>query len=579
MSLIGKILSIFNRREQWQCFGIIVLTLIGAVFEAVGISGILPLVSMLADENFISKYPQAKNLFSQVGLTEPREILLACAFGLMGFFLFKNIYMFGIAYLQMRFTYAKQNYYASALMRLYLSKPYLYHVEKNSAELIRNVVGNVPQVFSTMLVNTFTLITEVFMIGSIWIMLIYIDTFTATVAVAILGGIIYFLVRNIRKKLVEKGEVQQQYSLEMYKSLNQGLGAIKETKVLCREEYFARHFSRNFSEYNKAHLTYSLISQLPRFCIETSVMVGLLALIVYKICSGYDNNQIVPVLSLLALAAFRLMPSANRIVVQYNLLRYFMPTLDTVYSDFVFIQKNSAIQLILEKKGGKINFDSNITIDRINFFYNNNKNNAILKAVSFIIKKGDFVGIVGESGAGKTTFVDVLLGLLEPASGKITVDGVDIFQDIRSWQKILAYVPQSIYLVDGTIRENIALGEETEHIDEAMVWQALKMAELDEFVQKLPEGLATKVGERGVKLSGGQRQRIGIARALYSKPQVLILDEATSALDSQTEQNITETILKLKGQLTIIAIAHRLSTLEKCDFKVEFKDGYATVVK
>ena len=164
MSLIGKILSIFNRREQWQCFGIIVLTLIGAVFEAVGISGILPLVSMLADENFISKYPQAQQLFAQVGLTEPREILLACTFGLMGFFLFKNIYMFGIAYLQMRFTYAKQNYYASALMRLYLSKPYLYHVEKNSAELIRNVVSNVPQVFSTMLVNTFSLVTEIFIV-------------------------------------------------------------------------------------------------------------------------------------------------------------------------------------------------------------------------------------------------------------------------------------------------------------------------------------------------------------------------------------------------------------------------------
>lgn len=578
MSLIGKILSIFNRREQWQCFGIIVLTLIGAVFEAVGISGILPLVSMLADENFISKYPQAQRLFSQVGLTEPREILLACTFGLMGFFLFKNIYMFGIAYLQMRFTYAKQNYYASALMRLYLSKPYLYHVEKNSAELIRNVVGNVPQVFSNMLISVFSLITEIFMVLSIWVMLVYADIFTATVVMIILGLLIYFLIRSIRNEMTIRGEVQQKYALEMYKSLNQGLGAIKETKILCKEEYFAKKFSENFSNYNQANLIYSLIGQLPRFCIETVVMLGLLLLIIYKVLCGENPEQIVPLLSLLALAAFRLMPSANRIVTHYNNLRYLLPALGSIYEDLEIIKNNYEIQLILNKSEKKLSFYNKLQINNIRFTYDSSKEQ-VLNNVSFELNKGNFVGIIGESGAGKTTFVDILLGLLEPASGKITVDGVDIFQDIRSWQKILAYVPQSIYLVDGTIRENIALGEENENIDDIMVWQALKMAELDEFVQKLPEGLATKVGERGVKLSGGQRQRIGIARALYSKPQVLILDEATSALDSQTEQNITETILKLKGQLTIIAIAHRLSTLEKCDFKVEFKDGYATVIK
>lgn len=578
MSLIGKILSIFNRREQWQCFGIIVLTLIGAVFEAVGISGILPLVSMLADDNFISKYPQAKNLFAQVSLTEPREILLACTFGLMGFFLFKNIYMYLLVYIQTKFTYSKQNYYSSALMRLYLSKPYLYHVEKNSAELIRNVVNNVAHIFSSMLLNTFSLITEIFVLIAIWLMLVYVDVFTATIVLGILGALIYLLVSCIRNKLTNFGTIQQLYSLEIYKSLNQGLGAIKETKILCKEEYFAKKFAKDFKEYNNINLSYQMINQLPKFSIETIVMLGILSLIIYKTVIGSNSTQVLPILSLLALAAFRLMPSANRIVSQFNLLRYFMPMLNTVYDEFMDIKNNKRIQLILKNDSEKMKLCNNIKVKNIAFIYPQNKDK-VLSQVSFEINKGDFVGIIGESGAGKTTFVDILLGLLEPASGEIMVDDVDIFQDIRSWQKILAYVPQSIYLVDGTIRENIALGEENENIDEAMVWQALKMAELDEFVQKLPEGLVTKVGERGVKLSGGQRQRIGIARALYSKPQVLILDEATSALDSQTEQNITETILKLKGQLTIIAIAHRLSTLEKCDFKVEFKDGYATVVK
>lgn len=577
MSLIGKILSIFNRREQWQCFGIIVLTLIGAVFEAVGISGILPLVSMLADENFISKYPQAQRLFAQVGLTEPREILLACTFGLMGFFLFKNIYMFGIAYLQMRFTYAKQNYYASALMRLYLSKPYLYHVEKNSAELIRNVVNNVPQVFGSMLINIFCIITEVFIAFSIWVMLLYIDFVASNIVFGVLGILTYTLLKMVRGKLKNSGQVQEKCSAEIYKSLNQGLGAVKETIVLGKEEYFAKKFSKDFKEFSHVNMKYQLINQFPRFFIETIVMIGILAIIFYKVLDGDDISNILPFLSLLALSAFRLMPSANRIVSQMNTARYLSSMLDTVYEEFIEIKSNDNIQYLLKNYSTKIKFKNSLNIINIRFSYSGDRK--ILDDISFKISKGSFVGIVGESGAGKTTFVDILLGLLEPASGKITVDGVDIFQDIRSWQKILAYVPQSIYLVDGTIRENIALGEENENIDETMVWQALKMAELDEFIQKLPEGLETKVGERGVKLSGGQRQRIGIARALYSKPQVLVLDEATSALDSQTEQNITETILKLKGQLTIIAIAHRLSTLEKCDFKVEFKEGYATVVK
>lgn len=578
MSLIGKILSIFNRREQWQCFGIIVLTLIGAVFEAVGISGILPLVSMLADENFISKYPQAQRLFSQVGLTEPREILLACTFGLMVFFLLKNIYMYVLVYLQMHFTFTKQNYYASALMRLYLSKPYLYHVEKNSAELIRNITPNIQNIFTLMVMNAFAFITEVFMVLAIWLMLMYVDAFTATVAVGLIGLLMCSLIKGIKGRLVVKGEIQQKYAMEMYKSLNQGLGAIKETKVLGKEEHFAKQFAADYKEFNNANRSYQLLSQLPRFCIESVVMTGLLILIAYKVFSGTDSAKIVPILSLLALAAFRLMPSANRIVGQVNTLRYFMPMLNTVYDDFMDIKNNLDMQNILKVKPNYMGFKESIKVNKLSFNYPKKEEN-VLKKIELTITRGDFVGIIGESGAGKTTFVDILLGLLQPSSGNITVDGVDIFQDIKSWQRILAYVPQSIYLVDGTIRENIALGEKQELINDEAIWQALKMAELDEFICQLPDGLETTVGEHGVKLSGGQRQRIGIARALYSKPQVLILDEATSALDSQTEQNITETILKIKGQLTIIAIAHRLSTLEKCDFKVEFKDGYATVIK
>ena len=346
-----------------------------------------------------------------------------------------------------------------------------------------------------------------------------------------------------------------------------------------KEGAFLQEFAQSYERFGIENRQFLFLNQLPRVIIETLVVCALLFLIIGKITLGDAPMDIVPLLAVLALAAFRLMPSVNRIVTLSNGIKFQMPLFDELYREMIAIKsrKFHHRKLKLADVPPPLPFNEAIRVEHLGFYYPGTSEE-VLTDVSFSIPKGNFVGIVGPSGAGKTTFVDILLGLFVPTRGRITVDDVDIRHELRAWQANIAYVPQSIYLTDATIRENVALGESLDEIDDARVHKALAMAELDEFVNAQPKGIKTMVGERGVKLSGGQRQRIGIARALYQQPEVLILDEATSALDTETENSITDTILKFKGQITIIAIAHRTSTLTECDFKVRFENGVTEVL-
>lgn len=577
MGLIKKIFSVFNKGEQIKLLGILFLVIIAAILEAVGISAILPVIALISDDNFLDKYDGARAVFSYVGMHTHREILIASVIALMSFFALKSCYMLWLTRMQIRFTTAKQNYYAGALMRLYLNKPYLYHVEKNSAELIRNININMPDFFSGMLSSAFMVITELLIVITIYMALMLIDPFVAIIVFGVLGSVIYLLIRSVRSQLTALGQSLQQANVEVNKSLLQGLGAVKETKVMGKEEHFASSFAKNFQEQTTIRSRYMLLSQLPRFTIENVVMIGLLLVVLYKVVSGSNMAEVIPTFSAVAVAAFRVMPSANRLTGQINGLRYMEPLLNTIYDDLIYIKNHPELQDALKRNHEKLPFKNKIQLADISFQYPQGKSE-ILNGASFEIPHGAFIGIVGTSGAGKTTLVDIMLGLLEPQHGAIYVDGKNIASNMRSWQALLAYVPQTIYLVDGTIKENIALGENIDKISDAMLERALKMADLYNFVNELPDKVDTRVGEHGVKLSGGQRQRIGIARALYRQPEVLIVDEATSALDNETEKHIMDTVLKLKGKITIIAIAHRLSTLERCDFKVELANGKAQII-
>lgn len=579
MQSILKLFSILTTAQKKECFFIIFTMIIGAILEAVGIGTILPLISVIENENIFSKYPQIKYITNSIGIITHTQFIIAVSILLIFVFVLKNLYLAWQLKLQINFSLKNQVYFSKMLMREYLFKPYLFHLNHNTATILRNVNSSGAIIFSNMYVSAFQLLTEIVTGFVIWSMLLLMDPFTATIAAGFMVLILYSIIKAFRKKISEQGKKQNQYSAAYLKWVNQGLGAIKETKVLRKESYFLQAFSKAYEEYGNTNKRFLFLNQVPRMIIESTVVCGLLLLIIVKIILGTPANEIVPLLGVLALAAFRLMPSANRIVNLSNNIRFNMPFFNELYDEFMHI-KNSSLStneaFIDKEKISKISFNKQIKIDNLHFSYLNSKN--VLTDISFEIPKGKFIGIIGPSGAGKTTFVDILLGLLEPTSGSITVDGVDIFSNIRGWQANLSYVPQSIYLIDGTIKENIALGFAENEIDDELINKVLHMAELYDFVYSQLDDINTNVGERGVKLSGGQRQRIGIARALYQQPEVLILDEATSALDNETEKSITDTILKLKGKITIIAIAHRTSTLEQCDFKVKFEKGKAEII-
>lgn len=574
-----KIFTIFPRRELRYCAFIIACMVLGAVLEAMGIGAILPLISIMGQPDFLQNNSLAMTLAALFHINTHTELIIFLAIGLMMLYVLKNMYLTWQINLQARFSMRQQVYYSNQLMATYLGKPYIYHLDHNSATLLRNVNSVGTAVFANILMPTFALLAETITAFAIWVMLVFVDAFTAILVAGFMGGMIYMIMKAFRRKIVRQGELQMAYASEYIKWLNQGLGAIKETKVTGNEGYFLNRFSEAYDVFGNAYRIFQVFVQTPKLLIETLVISSLLLLIIVKLLLGNAPMDIVPLLGVLALAAFRLMPSANRMVAISNGIKFQMPFFEELYDELIEIKyrQSEGRSILFKSTEGILSFKHTIHISDVCFQYPDTERK-ILDGVSLSFPKGAFVGITGASGAGKTTFIDILLGLLKPVQGKIEVDGQDIWQDISAWRRILAYVPQSIYLIDGSIRENIALGISEEQIDDERIERVLRMAELDSFVKELPDGVETEVGERGVKLSGGQRQRIGIARALYLNPQILVLDEATSALDHETEQNITNTILNLRGHLTIIAVAHRTSTLESCDLRVHFSEGRAELM-
>lgn len=580
MGSLIKIFSILTNKQRKYCVGLAIAMLIGGTIEAIGIGAILPLIYVMGEPNWLEQHKHIGKIIEAIGITTHSQFIVLCALCLMILYILKNIYIAWQSRMQINFVMDGQIIFAGELFKTYLSRPYIFHVNNNSAILTRNVGSGATAAFSGILIPALQLVTEVVAVFIIWIMLVIIDAFTAIVVAGFLACILYLVLKAFRKKTVEQGIIQNKYAGEMGRWINQGLGAIKETKVLEKEAFFLREYIKSYTRFGEANRKFGLLSQMPRVLIETIVVTALLLLIVIKIYQGHSPMDIVPMLGVLAFAAFRLMPSVSRMIGITNTIKFQIAFFDDVYDELCEIRDRleaGKSDSLLAESAEKIPFIKELLVDHLAFKYPEGQQE-VLTNVSFKVPKGSFVGIVGPSGAGKTTFVDILLGLLTPTAGKITVDGVDIQTNIRGWQANLSYVPQSIYLIDGTIKDNVALGVAPEDFDEELLNRVLKMAELYEFVEELPKGVDTMVGERGVKLSGGQRQRIGIARALYYKPEVLVLDEATSALDNETEKSITDTILKFKGQITIIAIAHRVSTLEACDFKVKFEAGKAVVL-
>ncbi len=569
MRLIKRLTYIFPTKQRWQFAGLFLLQLIETCLDFFGISLILPFVNVLVNADALREASWYVLVSRLIGSEETASVLLFITLLMIAVYIIKNLFILFLLNLRVRFIGTNKVKMGTKMITCYMHKPYTFHLQRNTAEIIRNINGDVTGAFSV-ISNIFSLISDVLIVIALVVYLLAVD-FMMTIGVMLalaVCSLIYFLF--VRKKIRTLGGENRKVTARMYKSIQQAMGGIKEVKVMGREKYFAQVYNEAGLESVRIGKRYAVISAIPGRLIETLCMCTILGILAIKIVSGENLSEVVPSLSAFAVAAIRLLPRANGINGCINSITYNMPSLEALYDDLRESEREEAerLQEIEQKKQQKktvsVGEEQDIFVRGVTYTYPN-KQEPVLKNVSLTIDHATSVGIVGATGAGKTTLVDLILGLLKPDSGTICYGTLDIHEDYAQWQKHIGYIPQTIYLVDDTIRSNVALGIETDQIDDAAVWRALENAQLADFVRSLENGLDTVIGERGVRISGGQRQRIGIARALYYDPEILFFDEATSSLDNETEAAVMESINALGSQKTMIIVAHRLTTLRGCD--------------
>lgn len=569
MKLMKQLSYIFPPKQRWQFAGLFLLQLIETCLDFLGISLILPFVNVLVNADTLREAGWYVMVSGLVGSAETAPVLLFITLLMITVYIVKNAFMLFLLNLRVRFIGTNKVKMGTKMITCYMYKPYTFHLQRNTAEIIRNINGDVGGAFNV-ISNIFALISDVLIVIALVVYLLAVD-FTMTIGVMLalaLCSAIYFLF--VRKKIRTLGRENRKVTARMYKAIQQAMGGIKEVKIMGREKYFAEVYNEAGIESVRIGKRYAVISAIPARLIETLCMCTILGVLAIKIAGGENLTEVVPRLSAFAVAAIRLLPRANGINACINSITYNMPSLEALYDDLRESEREEAERLreIEQKKQQKktvsVGQEEDIFVRGVTYTYPN-KNEPVLKNVDLTIAHGSSVGIVGATGAGKTTLVDLILGLLKPDSGTICYGTLDIHEDYAQWQKHIGYIPQTIYLVDDTIRSNVALGIESDRVDDTTVWRALENAQLAEFVRSLENGLDTVIGERGVRISGGQRQRIGIARALYHDPEILFFDEATSSLDNETEAAVMESINALGSQKTMIIVAHRLTTLRGCD--------------
>lgn len=577
MKALLKIFTILSRRQIRNCVFLVIMMLFSAVLETVGIGALYPLIKVISDPHILEKHERIASVVGRFGITTHRGLIIFCSIGLLLYYAFKNAYMVLQTHLQLRFSTNLQRLFVKRLFSLYLYKPYLYHLSTNSAILSRNAISYGTSIFVSILWTTLTMATEIFTMVIIWCSLLAMNWMIAIFVAAVMGPLALLVLRKFKNKLVAQSFIQKEAGVEYSKWVGVGFGAIKENKVMRTEKLFVEQFNEAYSKYTESERYAKFVAAVPRSIVEMMGMGGILLLIIGAMILKMSTANLIPTLGVLAVAATRLMPCTMRIMANYNTIKFNLPCLNDIYDDLLVIKRgeDEKERNAIHETTEKMPFEHEISVENLSFRYPGTDKD-VLDNVSFKIPKGAFMGIVGPSGAGKTTFVDVMLGLLPPTGGRITVDGKNIYDDKSGWLSNVAYVPQGVSFLDSSIRENITIGVKPSDIDEARLERVMHMAELWDYVQSLPMKDMTGTGQDGRHLSGGQKQRIGIARALYRDPDVLVLDEATSSLDNETEKSITDTILKLKNSITIIAIAHRLTTLEHCDFKIRLDKGKAT---
>lgn len=571
--MYGKLNYIFKTKDRVKIALLLIMVVVGSFMELLGVAIFSPFIEIIMNPQTIQENEYLQMTYVLFGCNNSKEYLAVIAVCIIFIYIFKNVFLWIEQDCILKFSYNMQRKLSTRLLNTYLQEPYTFHLNKNVAELQRSMQEDTA-LFSQVLIHTLQLIAEITVCGVIGVYLFIVSKSITAVVVGLLIvciGVFTTITKRFSKRL---GKDAQIYKAKLYQWVNQSMGGVKEVKVLNREDYFVQNYEKYYKLYIKGLRLNKLLSITPKYVVEASCMTGLLIAIIVKMFFGQKDDiaTFIPQLSVFAVAAFRLMPSVGKINEHINNILYAAPSVELIYHDLKEIEDFQKTEVNEEKEW---KFEHQIEARNITYAYPDSEKN-VLENAGCVIPKGKTAAFIGGSGAGKTTIVDIILGLLTPQVGKVMADDMNIFKNLSTWHHQIGYIPQTIYLSDDTIRNNVAFGIVEEDINEQAVLEALDKAQLLEFIDALPEGLNTMVGDRGVRLSGGQRQRIGIARALYHNPEILVLDEATSALDNETEAAVMEAVEGLRGKHTIIIIAHRLTTIRNADIIYEVCDGKIT---
>ncbi|WP_027209155.1 ABC transporter ATP-binding protein [Butyrivibrio hungatei] len=583
VSLFSKLRYIFDRKQKGQLVILAVLILFGGIFETFSISMMIPVMAGIINQDKLQSAIKDNKVLriiaESLNLGTGSELAAKLTVCLIVLFLVKNAYQIFLIYRQNTFITRARNDMISRVMREFLNRPYEDYLGADIPTVFRITDSDIPRTFTLML-SLLSLSTELVVSMGLGMVLIITDPILTVICVFVFVALTLFNTKVLKPKLNKTGKENQETQSRIAKWRLQAIYGLKDVKVLNRQDFFIRNYYESGKVGADLARDYSVLNNMPRTLIETVfVAVVLLYVLFFKLNSNGVQNagDVDKLIIALGLVATRLMPAVNRINTYIAEIAYNQYSLDFVYNNLTDSMKMDKAMRAERAAiaGPELHLEKEIEIKDITFAYPDAETN-IFTGANMVIPKGKSVGIIGPSGAGKSTVVDIILGLLHVQSGEILCDGSNIFSNYDSWLAQIGYIPQTIYMVDESIRENIAFGIDADKIDEDRIWEVMEEAQLADFVKSLPEGLDTKIGDRGVRLSGGQRQRIGIARALYHNPEILVFDEATSALDNETEAAVMEAVNSFHGKKTMIIIAHRLNTIENCDIIYEVKDEKIT---
>lgn len=563
-----------SMRARWLI--LVLFAIIAATLEMSGVAVIFGLINLVDNPATAAKAPLLGPYLTWLVDRYGSDAVIALGAIAALYFICKNSFLLFEIYYRERVATASAVATGKKLMRSYLHAPYSFHLSRSSALIMRDLESSVETVFRTVLLSTMAAISELFIVLGVAGVLLTVEPIITIASGGVIGAMSAIILVLLRKWTLELGARITHIRGIIFQTIQQGLGSIKETRILGRESFFLDQFSDGIEQRGRSARLYVTMASAPKLAMESVMVVGMVLILVLLLARDQSNSSVLPAIGLFAYAGFRIIPSANKIVMYLNNIRFGKAAVDGVYEGFnaTITDSRSISTGTTQSMAAPTNivFTHEVRLKGVSYRYPSAHQDSLVDA-NLEIPKGSSIGIVGVTGAGKTTLVDILLGLLRPDKGRLLVDGKDVTDDPRAWQRKIGYVPQTIYLTDDSIAANIALGVPTDEIDSARLRQAAAMAQILDFIDELPAKFETIVGERGVRLSGGQRQRIGVARALYHDPDLLVFDEATSALDNETEAALTGAIARLSSVKTVVLIAHRLSTLRSCRTLVVMKEG------